>query len=140
LRLYSDGMVERLTVIFFIILCLLLGINLILLPWISVGMIGDWGDNYLLAFLAEKTGSPIIQQTVASTWFRGAVTGLGVVNIIIAFWEIMHFEQSVQILRGNAQTAAKKRIYRLDDCSFISSQTARSPMKFLMNDPQSYCD
>jgi hypothetical protein len=101
-------MVERLTVIFFIILCLLLGINLILLPWISVGMIGDWGDNYLLALIAEKTGSPIIQQTVASTWFRGAVTGLGVVNIIIAFWEIMHFEQSVQILRGNAQTAIKK--------------------------------
>ena len=101
-------MVERLTVIFFIILCLLLGINLILLPWISVGMIGDWGDNYLLAFLAEKTGSPIIQQTVGSTWFRGAVTGLGVVNIIIAFWEIMHFEQSVQILRGNARTSVKK--------------------------------
>jgi hypothetical protein len=101
-------MVERLTVIFFIILCLLLGINLTLLPWISVGMIGDWGDNYLLAFLTEKTGSPVNQQTIASTWFRGAVTGLGVVNIIIAFWEIMHFEQSVQILRGNAQAGVKK--------------------------------
>jgi hypothetical protein len=101
-------MVERLTVIFFIILCLLLGINLILLPWISVGMIGDWGDNYLLAFLTEKTGSPVIQQTIGSTWFRGAVTGLGVVNIIIAFWEIGHFEQSVQILKGNARSTGKK--------------------------------
>ena len=101
-------MVERLTVIFFIILCLLLGINLVLLPWISVGMIGDWGDNYLLAFLTEKAGSPVIQQTVASTWFRGAVTGLGVVNIIIAFWEIGHFEQSVQILRGTARPNEKK--------------------------------
>jgi|SRR6185503_4226689 len=94
-------MVERLTVIFFIILCMLLGANLILLPWISVGVIGDWGDNYLLAFLTEKTGSPVIQQTVSSTWFRGAVTGLGVVNILIAFWEIAHFEQSVQMLKAN---------------------------------------
>jgi hypothetical protein len=93
-------MVERLTVIFFIILCLLLGLNLVLLPWISVGGIGDWGDNYLLVFLTEKSGLPIIQHTVASPWFRGAVTGLGVVNILIAFWEIGHFGQSVAMLEG----------------------------------------
>ena len=51
-------MVERLTVIFFIILCLLLGLNLTLLPWISVGGIGDWGDNYLLVFLTEGPVCP----------------------------------------------------------------------------------
>jgi hypothetical protein len=93
-------MVERLTVIFFIILCLLLGLNLVLLPWISFGMIGDWGNNYLLVFLSERSGLPMIQQTVSSTWFRGAVTGLGIVNLVIAFWEIAHFEQSVRILKG----------------------------------------
>jgi len=100
-------MVERLTVIFFIVLCLLLGTNLILLPWVSFGMVGDWGDNYLLAFLAEKTGSPIIQQAVSSNWFRGAVTGLGVVNIIIAFWEMFHFNQSVQMLKGSVASDKK---------------------------------
>lgn len=93
-------MVERLTVIFFIVLCLLLGLNLVLLPWISFGLIGDWGENYLLVFLTEKAGLPVIQRAVSSNWFRGAVTGLGLVNIIIAFWEIAHFEQSVQMLRG----------------------------------------
>src|SRR5689334_12758588 len=93
-------MVERLTVIFFITLCLLLGIYLTLLPWISFGIVGDWGDNYLLVFVAEKTGLPLIQQTIASTWFRGAVTGLGIVNLIIAFWEIAHFKQSVMMLQG----------------------------------------
>jgi hypothetical protein len=100
-------MVERLTVIFFIVLCLLLGLNLILLPWVSVGMLGDWGDNYLLAFVAEKSGLPLIQQAVSSTWFRGAVTGLGIVNLIIAFWEIAHFEQSVKILRGGQHNVPK---------------------------------
>jgi hypothetical protein len=93
-------MVERLTVIFFIILCLLLGLNLMILPWMSVGGIGDWGDNFLLVFLSEKSGLPMIQHAVASTWFRGAVTGLGLLNVLIAFWEIGHFQQSVAMLKG----------------------------------------
>ena len=93
-------MVEKLTVIFFIILCLLLGIYLTLLPWTSIGMIGDWGDNYLLAFVSERVGLPVLQTAVASTWFRGAVTGLGVLNLLIAFWEVAHFKQSVMMLKG----------------------------------------
>jgi hypothetical protein len=100
-------MVERLTVIFFIILCLLLGLNLTLLPWMSVALITDWGNNYLLAFLSEKSGLPVIQQAVSSTWVRGAVTGLGVVNLVIAFWEIAHFEQSVRMLKGAEQPKDK---------------------------------
>jgi hypothetical protein len=100
-------MVERLTVIFFIVLCLLLGLNLTLLPWVSVGMIGDWGNNYLLAFLSEKSGLPVIQKAVSSTWVRGAVTGLGIVNLIIAFWEISHFNQSVQMLKGSQPTKSE---------------------------------
>lgn len=91
-------MVERLTVIFFIILCLLLGVYLILSPWDS--LFGPWGENYLLVFLSDKTGSPYVQQAIASTWFRGAVTGLGVVNLLIAFWEIAHFNQSVKMLES----------------------------------------
>ena len=100
-------MVERLTVIFFITLCFLLGLNLILLPWISFGTIGDWGDNYLLVFLSERSGLPLIQRTVASNWFRGAVTGLGIVNLIIAFWEIAHFNQSVSMLKSSADSERK---------------------------------
>lgn len=90
-------MVERLTVIFFIILCLLLGFYLILSPWDT--LFGNWSDNYLLALVSEGSGLPAIQNTVTSNWFRGAVTGLGVVNIAIAFWEIAHFGQSVALLR-----------------------------------------
>jgi hypothetical protein len=93
-------MVERLTVIFFIILCLLLGFYLILSPWDA--LFGPWGENYLLVFLSDKTGAPLLKQTVASTWFRGAVTGLGVVNILIAVWEMAHFNQSVRMLEGES--------------------------------------
>ncbi|MBV9216859.1 MAG: hypothetical protein JO053_11845 [Acidobacteria bacterium] len=97
-------MVERLTVIFFIILCALLGAYLILAPWDR--LFGPWGDNYLLVFLADKAHAPIIQRAVASTWFRGAVTGLGVLNLLIAGWEIINFKQSVKMLE--ASDAPKK--------------------------------
>lgn len=92
-------MVERLTVIFFIILCLLLGFYLILSPWDA--LFGPWGENYLLVFLSDKAGLPGVRSAVASTWFRGAVTGLGLVNIMIAVWEMVHFKQSVKMLEGD---------------------------------------
>ena len=98
-------MVERLTVIFFIILCVLLGCYLILAPWDA--LFGPWGENYLLVYVSDKAGSPMIVKTVASTWFRGAVTGLGVLNLVIAFWELLHFNQSVRMLQGNQNSDPK---------------------------------
>lgn len=95
-------MVEKLTVIFFIILCLLLGFYLILSPWDT--LFGNWSENYLLVFVSDKAGFPILQRTVSSNWFRGAVTGLGVVNLFIAFWEAAHFNQSVALLQGKANS------------------------------------
>ncbi len=101
-------MVAKLTVIFFIIICLQAGILLMLLPWINFGVLGDWGNNYLLAFVTEKTGLPILREAVASNWFRGAVTGLGILNIFIAFWEIVHFKQSVEVF-SNKEPAKIER-------------------------------
>jgi hypothetical protein len=99
---YNALMVAKLTVIFFIVLCLEAGIALTLLPWMSLGGLGDWGDNYLLAFIVEKTGMPLLQKAVASGWMRGAVTGLGLLNLFIAFWELAHFNRSVKMLEGKA--------------------------------------
>ncbi len=98
-------MVERLTVIFFIILCLMLGFYLILSPWDA--LFGPWADNYLLAFLTERTGAPVVQRVVASTWFRGGVTALGVINLLIAFWEMAHFSQAVKMLGGDNSLGGK---------------------------------
>lgn len=99
-------MVEKLTVIFFIILCLLLGTYLILSPWDT--LFGNWSENYLLVLVSDGTGLPAVQQTVASNWFRGAVTGLGVLNLIVAFWEIADFKQSVALLREHDQRRPTK--------------------------------
>lgn len=96
-------MVARLTVIFFIILCLLAGFVLVIFPWISVGRVGDWGDNQLLVFVSQKLQMQSLQQFVASGWVRGAVTGLGVLNLVIGFWEIANFKQSVEKLEAKTK-------------------------------------
>ena len=101
-------MVAKLTVIFFIILCLMLGIFLTLLPWHSFGIVGDWGDNYFLGFLTNLIGSPVLQNIIASNWFRGAVTGLGILNLFIAFWEMAHFRQSVEQLEASEASSGRR--------------------------------
>jgi hypothetical protein len=98
-------MSAKLTVIFYIILCLEVGIVLTLLPWLHPFGLSDWGDNYFLLYAAQKTGLQGLQHAVSSGWVRGAVTGLGLLNLGIAFWEITHFRQTVRALSGNAQTA-----------------------------------
>jgi hypothetical protein len=98
-------MSARLTVVFYIILCLEVGIVLTFLPWIHVlpflpsfGL-GDWGDNYFLLYATQKAGLQGLRPIIASGWVRGAVSGIGVLNLFIAFWEITHFRQTVRALQ-----------------------------------------
>ena len=105
-------MPAKLSVIFYIILCLEIGIVLTLLPWITHGTLGlsDWGQNYFLLYAARKTGVHALQTVVASGWMRGAVTGVGLLNIGIAFWEIFHFKQTVLALQeGTAPGGSSKK-------------------------------
>lgn len=93
-------MITKITVVLFSLVCLLLGILLILVPWVDL-RVGDWGDNQLLSLVVETTGMPVLKTIISSAWVRGAVTGLGVFNLIIAFWEIANFRESVAMLDGN---------------------------------------
>src|SRR5688500_4404825 len=93
-------MASRLTVIFYILLCVEAGVFLTLLPWWQPWGMGDWGDNFFLVMVAQKTGLAGLQRAVASGWVRGAVTGVGLLNLAMAFWEIFHFNESVRRLQG----------------------------------------
>jgi hypothetical protein len=93
-------MSSRLSVIFYIILCLEVGIVLTLLPWVHPFGLSDWADNYFLVYAAHKTGFVGLQRAVASGWVRGAVTGLGLLNLSIALWEIAHFRQTVRAVQA----------------------------------------
>ena len=94
-------MSARLSVIFYIILCFEIGLALTIVPWWPQGMWGlnDWGNNYFLLYAAQKTGIHGLQSVVASGWVRGAVSGIGLLNLGIAIWEIFHFKQTVSALQ-----------------------------------------
>ena len=98
-------MAAKLSVIFYIVLCLEIGLVLTLGPWVPQGWLGsfsDWGNNYFLLYATQKTGLFQLQSIVASGWVRGAVSGVGILNLGIAFWEIFHFKQSVRALQASA--------------------------------------
>src|SRR2546423_10551996 len=102
-------MSAKLSVIFYIILCLEIGIFLTVLPWWPQGMwgISDWGNNYFLLYAARRTGIQGLQAVIASGWVRGAVSGVGLLNLGIAFWEIFNFKRTVAALQN--QTNPVKR-------------------------------
>src|SRR4026208_1199574 len=102
-------MSARLSVIFYIILCVEIGLFLTVFPWWPHGMWGfsDWGNNYFLLYAARKTGIQGLQTVVASGWVRGAVSGIGLLNLGIAFGEIYNFRRSVAPLQN--QTSAPRR-------------------------------
>jgi hypothetical protein len=107
-------MSSRLSVIFYIILCLEIGVVLTVLPWVPHGWLGlsDWGNNYFLLFAAHKTGYGL-QRFVASGWVRGAVSGLGLLNIAMGVWEIVNFRRTVRALDGEALPVESSRATRM---------------------------
>jgi hypothetical protein len=92
-------MSSRLSVIFYIILCFEIGIVLTVLPWVPHGWWGlsDWGNNYFLLVAAHKAGYGV-QRFVASGWVRGAVSGIGILNLGMGIWELINFRKTVRAL------------------------------------------
>lgn len=117
-------MAARLTVVFYIILCLEAGIFLTVLPWVGGG--SYWGDNYFLVLAAQKIGAVGLQRAVASGWVRGAVTGLGLLNLAMAFWEIFHFNAAVRRLQGPERPAQQQPA--------LGSIPARTPQSLPSNE------
>jgi hypothetical protein len=101
-------MSSRLSVIFYVILCLEIGIVLTVWPWVPHGWLGlsDWGNNYFLWLAAHKTGYGL-QRAVASGWVRGAVSGLGVLNLAMGIWELINFRKTVRALDDGAPPVKK---------------------------------
>jgi len=116
-------MSSRLSVIFYIILCLEIGIVLTVLPWVPHGWLGlsDWSNNYFLLLAAHKAGYGI-QRWVASGWVRGAVSGIGILNLGMGIWELINFRHTVRTL--DAEQAS------------VESSRQKSPPPVTVNDAQ----
>ncbi len=78
----SSLWLRRLWAAFQVILLIWMGMVLIVMPWTPA-----WGQNSLIA-------SRIALRDLIETGFvRGAVTGLGVLNLILGFWEALRYKE-----------------------------------------------
>ncbi len=74
---------SRLLGIIFVIFCFEVGVVLLIFPWID-----SWNGNYL-------SDIPQLRDIWENLYFRGALSGVGMVNIYISFTEMF------RIMRGN---------------------------------------
>jgi len=73
---------RRIGVLVFVFFCATLGVMLMILPWRP-----EWSDNPLLL------AYPAIRETLSTGFVRGLVTGLGLLNVWIGFWEAVCYRE-----------------------------------------------
>ena len=75
---------RRMFLVTFVLLCTLLGVFLIVLPWRP-----EWADNPLFS------GFPWVKTIFANPFFRGICSGFGVLDLWIAISETTHYHEDV---------------------------------------------
>ena len=83
-------MSAKITVIVYILICFEVGILLLILPWTPF-----WDDNFFLFFVSGKLKALWLPGFLTSGYIRGAITGLGALNILAGLWDILKFRESV---------------------------------------------
>jgi hypothetical protein len=78
----------KLTAILFIALCFEVGLLLAIIPWTNY-----WENNFFLFWLTARFPGSQLAAIVQSGYVRGAVTGIGLVNLALGFLEITGFRR-----------------------------------------------
>jgi hypothetical protein len=92
----------KITVIVYILICFEVGILLLILPWTQF-----WDDNFFLYFITGKLNAAWLHGALTSGYVRGAVTGLGILNILAGLRDIVRFRESVEAIAATGRAAAK---------------------------------
>jgi hypothetical protein len=78
---------NRLLAVAFILFCFEIGLFLIFVPWSQL-----WENNVLLGY------SFYLRGLLLNNFFRGAVSGLGVVDLLLGFSELSRFWKSLRLV------------------------------------------
>jgi hypothetical protein len=100
----------KVTITLYILVFFELGAVLIISPWNSY-----WSDNLFLAYVVQYLSAPGLMVAINSGIVRWAVTGLGVVNILLGIWEAFHFKQLVRLLVRNHERPAQETVALSDN-------------------------
>ena len=75
-------MITKVLFFIYILYCLEVGVFLLVYPWMRL-----WDQNFLLQY------SFYLRVVFMNDFFRGAVSGLGIANLILGAWELAHFQR-----------------------------------------------
>jgi hypothetical protein len=75
-------MIHKFLFCIYVLYCFEVGLILIFFPWMQL-----WENNWILNL------SPHLKLLLLNNFFRGAVTGLGVANLVLGVWEVAHFRE-----------------------------------------------
>jgi hypothetical protein len=84
---------NRLLAVAFILFCFEIGLFLVFVPWLAL-----WDNNVLLTY------SIVLRGLLLNNFVRGAVSGLGVVDIVLGLGELGRFWKSVKVVNRSTTT------------------------------------
>ena len=118
-------MSAKITVIVYILISFEIGILLMIIPWKPY-----WDDNFFLYFITGKLHAAWMATFLKHKLVRGAVSGIGVLNILAGLYDIFKFRESVRKLATlgefPARTMEKKEATFEPAASPTSSSSALS--------------
>jgi hypothetical protein len=74
---------QRLSLFTFVLFCMVVGMTLVVLPWTP-----QWTQNSLLA------PWPGVRAFLQQGFVRGAVSGLGLLDLWFGIWEALHYREA----------------------------------------------
>ena len=83
---------HKLGAVLYVFFCFEIGVILFLLPWLDV-----WGKNYFAAFGVRWADLWV------SPYFRGAISGLGLLDIGISFFELFRLRRFARFRGRDAE-------------------------------------
>jgi hypothetical protein len=78
----------RVTAIIYILICFEVGILLVILPWTPY-----WDDNFFLNYITGKLQMTGLATFLQTGYVRGAVSALGIVNILAGLRDMFRFRE-----------------------------------------------
>ena len=87
---------NRLLAVAFILFCFEIGLFLMFVPWSAL-----WENNVLFAY------SFTLRELLLNNFIRGAISGLGAIDIVIGFSELGHFWKSLKVVNRARTTTTE---------------------------------
>jgi hypothetical protein len=113
-------MSAKITVIVYILICFEVGFLLLVLPWTP----SFWDENFFMYFVSGKLNASWLPGFLTSGYVRGAVTGLGALNILAGCWDLFKFRESVNRLTVSNEPAPENPVQERNAFESAAAQPA----------------